>query len=36
MKPDLTYYPNSLRPLKNFLYFPPKNPDALFNLKPKK
>ena len=24
MKPDLTYYHNSLLPLKNYLYFPPK------------
>lgn len=31
MKPDLTYYPNSLRPLKNSLCFP-KNPSTLSNL----
>ena len=28
IKPDFTYYRNSLHPLKNFLYFP-KNPSAL-------
>ena len=35
MKPNLTYCHNSLLPLKNFLYFPEKNPGALFNPKPK-
>ena len=36
MKPDLTYYHGSLLPLKDFLYFPEKNPGALSNFKPKK
>ena len=29
MKPDLTYCPNSSRPLTRFIYFPEKNPGVL-------